>query len=71
MSDVLSNYFPRKLTAEKLGNALRGKPYTEKTLIRWESDKYGPPVTRVGREVLYYWPSVEKWLRAQETSAAA
>jgi hypothetical protein len=33
MSDVLSNYVPRKATAEKLGNALRGKPYTEKTLI--------------------------------------
>ncbi|WLB58471.1 hypothetical protein [Bradyrhizobium japonicum] len=70
MSEVLSNYVPRKQAAEKLGNALRGKPYTEKTLIRWELEKYGPPVTRIGREVVYFWPSVEKWLREQEKAAA-
>jgi hypothetical protein len=69
MSEVLSNHFDRKTTAEKLGHALRGKPYTEKTLIRWELDGKGPPVTRVGREVLYFWPSVEKWVRAQEREA--
>lgn len=70
MSEVIDNYVSRKAMAIELGNKLRGKPYTEKTLIRWELDGKGPPVTRVGREVLYYKPSIEKWLRAQEKAAA-
>jgi hypothetical protein len=42
-----------------------------KTLVRWENDETGPPVTRMGRDPLYYRPSVEKWLRSQEQSPAA
>jgi hypothetical protein len=38
MTEILSSYVRRKQTAEQLGIALRGKPYTEKTLIRWELD---------------------------------
>jgi hypothetical protein len=49
---------------------VRGRPYTERTLINWELDGKGPPVTRVGRDVTYFWPSVEKWLRSQEQAAA-
>ena len=70
MSEVLQNYIGRKELAVKLGDALRGKPYTEKTLIRWELDGYGPPPTRIGRNVLYFWPSVECWMRQQERTAA-
>jgi hypothetical protein len=62
MTDLLQNYIPRKVLAGQLG-------YTEKTLIRWELDGRGPPTTRVGRQVLYFRPSVEKWLQAQERAA--
>jgi hypothetical protein len=70
MPEVNSEYLSRKLCAEKLGNIVRGRPYCERTLIVWELDGKGPPVTRVGRDVTYFWPSVERWLRAQERSAA-
>jgi predicted DNA-binding transcriptional regulator AlpA len=55
--------------AEELGNRLRGKPYSEFTLIAWEKDGKGPPVTRIGRDVVYRASSVEKWLLAREQAA--
>lgn len=63
MTDLLKDYLPRAELATAIG-------YCEKTLIRWESDGKGPPVTRIGRQVLYFKPSVEKWLRSQEKAAA-
>lgn len=63
MSDLLKNYIARADLAVEIG-------YSEKTLINWEKDGKGPPVTRIGRQVLYFRPSLEKWLRAQERSAA-
>jgi hypothetical protein len=57
-------YNSRPATAAELGRKVRGRPYTERTLINWELDGRGPPTTRVGRDVTYFWPSVEKWLRA-------
>jgi hypothetical protein len=65
-TDFASNYIPRKQLAKELGERLRGKPYAELTLIHWERDGKGPPATRVGRDVVYSIPSVERWLRAQE-----
>jgi hypothetical protein len=65
-TEFATNYIPRKQLAKELGERLRGKPYAELTLIHWERDGKGPPVTRVGRDVLYSIPSVEAWLRAQE-----
>jgi hypothetical protein len=62
MTDLLQDYIPRKALAEEIG-------YTEKTLINWELDGRGPPATRIGRQVLYFRPSVEKWLRSQERVA--
>jgi hypothetical protein len=59
---ILKDYIPRKMLADEIG-------VTEKTLIRWELADKGPPVTRLGRDVLYYVPSVERWLRAQERAA--
>ncbi|OAF11849.1 hypothetical protein AYJ54_07950 [Bradyrhizobium centrolobii] len=59
MTDLLKDYAPRPQLAEQLG-------VSEKTLIRWELDGRGPPVTRVGRTPLYYIPSAMQWLRAQE-----
>ena len=69
-TDFASNYIPRKQLAKELGERLRGKPYAEITLINWEKDGKGPPVTRIGRDVVYSIPSVEKWLRQQEQAAA-
>ena len=66
MTEIAANYVPRKQLAKELGERLRGKPYSEFTLIYWEKEGLGPPPTRVGREVLYFWPSVEKWLRSRE-----
>jgi hypothetical protein len=59
MTDILKDYIPRSRLADELG-------YNEKTLIRWELDGKGPPVTRIGREPFYFKPSFEQWLRSQE-----
>jgi hypothetical protein len=69
MPDNQDSYLSRPATAEKLGRIVRGRPYNERTLINWELDGKGPPVTRVGRDVTYFWPSVEKWLRDQEKTS--
>lgn len=68
-TDFAANYIPRKQLAKELGERLRGRPYAEITLIAWEKDGKGPPVTRIGRDVVYSIPSVEKWLKAQERAA--
>jgi hypothetical protein len=60
--DILKDYIPRNQLAAEIG-------YVEKTLIRWEADGKGPPVTRIGRQVLYRRSSVEKWLLEQEQAA--
>ncbi len=58
-TDLLKDYLTRPQLADQLGIA-------EKTLIRWELDGKGPPVTRVGRTPLYKITSTAQWLRAQE-----
>lgn len=70
ISELATDYISRKQLAKELGEKLRGKPYSEFTLIAWEKDGKGPPATRVGRDVVYKIPSVEKWLRQQEQNAA-
>jgi hypothetical protein len=65
-SGIASNYVPRKQLAKDLGERVRGRPFSEHTLIAWERDQKGPPTTRIGRDVVYYIPSVEQWLKAQE-----
>jgi hypothetical protein len=70
MHEFEANYIPRKKLAVELGERLRGRPYSEFTLIAWEKDGKGPPVTRIGRDVVYSIPSVERWLKQQEQSAA-
>jgi hypothetical protein len=62
-TEILKDYIPRPKLAADIGKSV-------KTLVRWELDGRGPPVTRIGRDVLYYIPSVQKWLRQQEQSAA-
>lgn len=58
-TEILKDYVSREQLAANIGKST-------KTLVRWELDGHGPPVTRIGRDVLYYIPSVEKWLRSQE-----
>jgi hypothetical protein len=61
---ILDDYLPRKQLADDLG-------YREETLIRWEKDGKGPPVTRFGRKVFYFIPSLRQWQRAQEQAPQA
>jgi len=68
-TDLAVNYIGRKQLAQDLGERLRGRAYSEHTLIRWERDGKGPPATRIGRDVVYRVGSVETWLRSQETAA--
>ena len=65
-TEIVTDYIPRKKLATELGERLRGRPYSEFTLIAWEKDGKGPPVTRIGRDVVYRASSVEKWLQARE-----
>jgi hypothetical protein len=71
MTGIAADYIPRKKLAIDLGERLRGRKYSEFTLMAWERDGKGPPVTRIGRDVLYRADSVEKWLKAQEDASAA
>jgi hypothetical protein len=41
------------------------------TLKRWAALKQGPPVTKIGRRVLYRRSSVQQWLVKQEQKHAA
>jgi hypothetical protein len=59
----LADYDNEEVAATGLGVCV-------KTLRNWRRDKRGPPVTIVGNRPYYFRPSVEKWLRSQEQSAA-
>jgi hypothetical protein len=61
-TNILKDYISQADLAGQLGKSV-------KTLVRWELDGRGPPVTRIGRDVLYSIPSFEKWLKAQERAA--
>ncbi len=64
--------FDEYFTPEQLGielGKLGGKPLKPITLWTWRRDGKGPPATKIGRHVLYYKPSVEKWIRDQEVAA--
>ena len=61
-TELLKDYISRDQLAEKIGKSV-------KTLVRWELDGKGPPVTRIGRDVLYSIPSFDRWLKAQERAA--
>lgn len=67
-TEIASDFISRKELAKQLGERLRGRAYSEFTLMAWERDGRGPPPTRVGRDVVYSIPSVEKWLQAQESA---
>jgi hypothetical protein len=64
ITGILEDYIPRKQLAADLRLA-------EATLIRWEKDGKGPPVTRIGRDVVYSIQSFKKWLKGQERAGKA
>ena len=62
-TNILKDYISQVDLAAQLGKSV-------KTLVRWELDGKGPPVTRIGRDVLYSIPSFERWLKKQEREAS-
>jgi hypothetical protein len=60
---VLSDYFTQEEAATEL-------KVTERTLDRWQRLREGPPITRLGRRILYRRSSLQAWLRRREVDAA-
>jgi phage terminase Nu1 subunit (DNA packaging protein) len=56
---ALAGWIERPALAKQLGVSID-------TLQRWEHQRKGPPVTRLGRKVLYRIESFHEWLAAQE-----
>jgi hypothetical protein len=56
---ILADYITRAQFAAQFG-------ITERTAERWERLREGPPVTHVGRKVLYRKDSVLSWLKSRE-----
>lgn len=63
----MHEFITRKQLGIELGQRMRDRPYSEFTLMAWERNGYGPPVTRIGRDVVYRRQAVEDWLLSQET----
>ena len=60
---LLSGYLERKELSQQLGKS-------ERYLARQEELKIGPPVTRIGKKILYRISSVQRWLDEQESRPA-
>lgn len=58
-SGILADYMDTAQLAAELD-------VTPLTIIRWRLQKQGPPVTHIGRRVLYRRSAVQAWLAAQE-----
>jgi len=62
-SPILDDYLDTEGLAAELG-------VSPITVVRWRLQKYGPPVTRFGRKILYRRTAVAAWLLKQEQQAA-
>jgi Helix-turn-helix domain len=60
---LLSDYFTQREAAAEL-------KITDRTLDRWQRLREGPPITRLGRRILYRRSSLLAWLSAREGSRA-
>jgi hypothetical protein len=58
---VLSEY----LTAEELAEQLKKSP---RTLARWRRLNEGPPITKIGRQIVYRRQAVAGWLAGLEVA---
>jgi len=61
-TSILADYFDTAELAAELG-------VTPLTVVRWRLAKKGPPITYLGRRILYKKSSVKAWLAAQERPA--
>lgn len=60
---VLAEY----MEEDELASELKISP---RTLKRWRALREAPPVTRVGKKVLFHRPAVKKWLAARQVDAS-
>jgi hypothetical protein len=60
---LLSDYYTQKEAAAEL-------KVTERTLDRWQRLREGPPITKLGRRILYRRSSLRAWLLAREGKTA-
>ena len=68
-SDVLGeNLLAGYLTHEELADQL---DVSTRTIDRWRRLREAPPVTRVGKRLLYRRAAVEAWLASREIDSAA
>ena len=63
VAEVLAEYLSRNELAHQLEKSTR-------TLERWERQRIGPTVTKLGNRTLYHIDDVRTWLRAQRQEAA-
>ena len=56
---LLSDYFTQIQAATEL-------KVTGRTLDRWQRLGEGPPITKLGRRILYRRSSLQAWLRSRE-----
>jgi len=56
---LLNGWMDRPELARVLG-------ITPGTLAKWQNQRIGPPLVRIGRKVLYRRDAVQEWLRKQE-----
>jgi hypothetical protein len=55
----LKNYHSEESLAREIGVTIR-------TLRRWRKERQGPPITHVGRKVVYSLEGLRRWLAANE-----
>jgi hypothetical protein len=60
---ITENLLADFLTQEEAAAELK---VCERTLDRWRRLDEGPPITRLGRRILYRRSSLQAWLRTQE-----
>jgi Helix-turn-helix domain len=60
---TIENLLADFLTQEEAAAALK---VCDRTLDRWRRLDEGPPVTKIGRRILYRRSSLHAWLRARE-----
>ena len=60
---TIENLLVEFLTQEEAAAELQ---VCERTLDRWRRLDEGPPITKLGRRILYRRSSLQEWLRARE-----
>ena len=61
---TIENLLADFLTQEEAADELK---VCERTLDRWRKLGEGPPITRLGRRILYRRTSLQAWLHARES----